>query len=542
MISTELATAGKPARLLRRSRRGPVALTLMAMLAVAVVLLPLAYLLLRAASADGDAWAGLLRPTTLRLLAGSAALAGGSALASCALALPLAWLTVCSDLPLRRLWTVLTLLPLVVPTYIAAFGIVAVLGPRGMLQQLLAPLGVERLPSIYGFWGALAAITLCSYPYVLLGARAALLRCDPALEETARTLGDGPLKVFWRVQLPQLRPAVAAGGLLVALYALSDFGAVSLLQFNSFARAIYTQYRASFSREGAALLALLLVLLTTLVLLIEERVRGAGHTARSTAACARPRRPVALGRWRWSALAYCAAVCGLALGVPLLALVYWLLRGLSNGQALGPVWTGTAHSLLAAAPAAALAVAAALPVALLAARHGGSLSRLLERCAYLGYALPGIVVALALVFFGATYAPLLYQTLPMLQLAYLVRFLPQALGSLRAGLGQINPRLEEAGRALGRSPARVTATITGPLLAPAALASATMVFLSTLKELPATLLLGPTGFGTLATGVWGAVAEAFFARAAAPALILLLAASAGIGLILTQEERGGEGL
>jgi iron(III) transport system permease protein len=537
MISTELATAPKPATLLRRSRRWPVALTLAAMLAVVVVLLPLAYLLVRAGAADASAWAALLRPSTLRLLGGSAALAAGSALLSCALALPLAWLTVCSDLPLRRVWAALAMLPLVIPTYIAAFGIVAVLGPRGMLQQLLAPLGVERLPSIYGFWGALAAITLCSYPYVLLAARAALLRCDPALEESARTLGDGPLRVFWRVQLPQLRPGVAAGGLLVALYALSDFGAVSLLQFNSFARAIYTQYRASFSREGAALLALLLVLLTVAVLLVESRVRGAGHTARSTAACARPRRPVRLGRWRWPALAFCAVVCGLALGVPLLALCYWLARGLSNGQALGPVWAEAGHTLLAAGPAAALAVAAALPLALLAARHASLLSRLLERCAYLGYALPGIVVALALVFFGATYAPLLYQTLPMLQMAYLVRFLPQAVGGLRAGLGQINPHWEEAGRALGGSPARVTATITGPLLAPAALASVTTVFLSTMKELPATLLLGPTGFGTLATGVWGAVAEAFFARAAAPALFLVLAASVGIGLILAQEDR-----
>ncbi|HMQ35624.1 MAG TPA: ABC transporter permease subunit, partial [Chloroflexaceae bacterium] len=246
----------------RRRKPRPWLLVILSAAVVALVVLPLAYLALRAAGAGPEAWAALLRPRTLRVLAGSAALALGTAALSTLVALPVAWLTVATDLPLRRFWAVATLLPLAVPSYIAGFAMIAVLGPRGLLQQLLAPLGIERLPPIYGFGGALLALTLCSYPYVLLTVRAALRRCDPAVEEAARSMGDSPLTVCFRVLLPQLRPAIAVGALLVALYSLSDFGAVSLLQFDSFTRAIYVQYRGSFDRSGAALLAILLVGLT----------------------------------------------------------------------------------------------------------------------------------------------------------------------------------------------------------------------------------------------------------------------------------------
>jgi len=524
----------------RRRKPRPWLLIALSMGVVALGVLPLLYLFLRAADAGPEAWAALLRPRTLAVFTGSAALALGVAGMSILVALPVAWLTVATDLPLRRLWSVATLLPLAVPSYIAGFAIIAVLGPRGLLQQLLAPIGVERLPSIYGFGGALFALTLCSYPYVLLMVRAALRRCDPAVEEAARSMGDGPLKLFFRILLPQLRPAIAVGGLLVALYTLSDFGAVSLLQFDSFTRAIYVQYRGSFDRSGAALLSLLLVLLTVGLLGLERLVRGRPSMSRTTSAVARPRRLVSLGWWRWPAMLYCAGLTLLGVGMPLGALSYWLVRGLSNGQQLDMLWNATGNSVLAASLASVVTVACALPVALLTVRFPGKLSRLIEHVAYLGYALPGLVVALALVFFGATYVPLLYQTLPLLLIGYTVRFLPQAVGSLRTTLHQLNPRVEEAARSLGRHPFGVLASITAPLLAPGMLAGSALVFLTAIKELPTTLLLGPSGFPTLATMVWSATSEAMFTRAAAPALILLLISALAMALMVAQERAGEE--
>jgi iron(III) transport system permease protein len=508
------------------------------MVVAAATLLPLGYLLMRAAGA-GFAKVGdiLLRPRTLEVFFGSAALALTVTLASMVIGLLLAWLTVRTDLPGRRFWAVATVLPLALPSYVGAFTLIAALGPRGMVQGWLEPVGIERLPSIYGFSGALLALTLFTYPYVLLSVRAGLRGLDPSLEEAARSMGRSPYRVFWEITLPHLRPSIYAGGLLVALYTLSDFGAVSLLRFNSFTRAIYLQYSASFDRSVAAVLALLLVVLTLLILTIEARMRGKARYYRSSSGALRRPARVRLGRWQGPALAFCGLITAVGVVLPLAVIAFWLVRGLLSGEELRLGWEIVVNSISASGLAALVAVLAAIPVAVLSVRFPGRFTRSLERTAYVGYALPGIVLALALVFFGANYATILYQTLAMLVFAYVIRFLPQATGSTRASLLQISPRLEEAARNLGRSPMQVLTSITGPLLKPGLLTGLALVFLTGMKELPATLLLGPTGFNTLATRIWAATEEAFFARAAAPALLLVLVSAISIWIILSQEEK-----
>lgn len=505
--------------------RPPALVWVPAVVVAAAMLLPLIYLVLR--SSEGG-WAEVAETVfdddTLAVLLRSVVLASVVTFASIAVAVPLAWLTARTDLPGRQAWAVLAALPLVIPSYVGGFVLVSVLGPRGTLQGVLEPLGVERLPEIYGLFGAALALTLFSYPYVFLTARSALRGMDPALEEAARSLGSGAWGSFFRVTLPQARPAIVAGGLLVALYSLSDFGAVSLLHFDSFSAEIYIQYRSAFDRTPAAILALMLVALTATVLFIEGRTRGRLRYHRSTVGVARPGggAAVRLGRWRWLALAFCAAVVALALVAPVGVLVFWLLRGLAEGEPLRLVWGATANSVYVSALAAALAALAALPVAVLAVRHPGRASGMLERLTYLGYGLPGIVLALSLVFFGSNMAPWAYQTIGLLVFAYAVHFLPQAVGATRSALLQVRPSVEEAARGLGRKPASVIATVTVPLARSGILAGAALVFLTTMKELPATLLLSPIGFDTLATSIWTATTDAFFARAAAPALILIL--------------------
>jgi iron(III) transport system permease protein len=194
------------------------------------------------------------------------------------------------------------------------------------------------------------------------------------------------------------------------------------------------------------------------------------------------------------------------------------------------------NSLVAGALAAALAAVLALPVAFLVVRHPGRLTSTVEGILYSAYAVPGIVVALAAVFFVINVAPVVYQTLLVLVIAYAVRFLPQAVGPTRSSLAQVGPRLSEAARTLGDSPSTAFRTITLPLLRPGVLAGIALVFLTTVKELPLTLLLGPTGFETLATQIWGAATEGFYARAAAPAALLMLLSAASVGLILRSEE------
>jgi iron(III) transport system permease protein len=480
-------------------------------------------------------WEIASAPRTIELLVRTALLAVSVTGAAVLIAVPLAWLTVRSDLPFRRTWVVLTALPLAIPTYVGGFTFVAALGPRGLVQGWLEPLGVDRLPSIYGFPGAWLALTLFTYPYVLLTVRAALRRIDPSLEEASRTLGRSRLATFWHVTLPQLRPSITAGALLVALYTLSDFGAVSLLRFDSFTRVIFAQYRGSLDRSAAATLGLMLMALTLLVLTAETRTRGRSGYHRLHGSGARATATVPLGPWRWPAFAACTGLVTIALVLPLGVIGYWLARGIAAGEPLRLTTTLAANSVVASALGAVVALVAAWPVAVLAARHPGRLSNLIERASYTGFALPGVVVALSLVFFGARVVPAVYQTRTMLVFAYVVLFLPQAVGALRSSLLQVPPSLEEASRLLGRRRLATARLVVLPLVRPGALAGLALVFLTCMKELPATLLLAPTGYSTLATQVWNATSEAFFGRAAAPALALVLLSSLPMALLVLRE-------
>jgi iron(III) transport system permease protein len=499
------------------------------------IFLPIAYLVVRAVSADGQAWALVLRTSTLMTLLRTTWLALTVTGASICLALPLAWLTVRTDLPGRRLWTVLTALPLVIPSYVGAYLMVASLGPRGMVSRWLMEAGLPGLPSIYGYTGALLVLTLFSFPYLLLSLRAALQGMDAALEEAGRSLGYSPWKTFWKVTFPQLHPALAAGSLLVSLYVLRDFGAVAILRYDTFTRVIYTQYQSSFDRASAALLSLFLIGLTLAILGIDRWSRSRLRYDCNTQGGRRQPATVKLGKWRWPALIFCGSCVLFGLVIPAGVLLYWLVRGLQAGEQLAPVWLAAKNSLLVSGLAAGFTLLGAIPFVILNVRWPSRGSMLLERLTYLGYALPGIVIALGLVYFGSRYALSLYQTLPMLVLAYLILFLPQAIGALRASFLQVSPMLEEAGRSLGRRPENVFMNITLPLIRPGVLAGAGLIFLTTMKELPATLILSPLGFKTLAMAVWMEVSEAYFARAAAPALVLILVSSLTLAFLMAKE-------
>lgn len=500
--------------------------------------LPLFYLMVRANEIGwAESWRIASSARTRDLLWSTVRLAVAVTVASVAIAVPLAWLTTRTDLPLRRFFLVVTALPLAIPTYVGSWALIGALGPRGMLQGVLERFGVERVPSIYGFWGAFGVLTLFSYPYVLLNVRAAYRRLDPSLEEASRSLGQGWATTFRRVVLPQLRPSIVSGSLLVSLYVLSDFGAVAMLRYDTFTRAIYNQYRGALDRSSAAVMGLVLVVLTLAVLVGEQRSRRGEHVHRLHAGGARQATPVRLGPWRWPAASAIVSLASVALILPLGVIAYWLQRGASAGEPVMPARQLVTNSLTAALAAAAVGVLAAWPVAALTVRHPGRLARLVERMSWSGYALPGIVVALSLVFFGVRQLPWAYQTFSMLVVAYVILFLPQAIGAIRSSLLQVTPSLEEASWLLGAGRLRTLARVVVPLTRPGTFAGFALMFLTTMKELPATLLMAPTGFATLATRIWNATAEGFIGRAAGPALALVLLSSVPMGVLVWREER-----
>ncbi len=504
----------------------------------ASLLLPLVYLVVRTFDAGGGVWDLLFRQRVLGILGRTVLLVVTVTGASVILALPLAWLTARTDLPMRRAWVVLSALPLVIPSYVAGFIVVAALGPRGMLQGALdGPFAIDRLPDIHGYAGALLTLTFLSFPYVVLTVRAAMLRIDPAMEESSRGLGHGNWSTFFFVTLPLLRPGIAAGGLLVALYSLSDFGAVSLLRYETFTWAIFVQYESALDRTLGAGLSLSLVALALVVVGVELVSRGRARYYSSSSLASRPPSALHLGRWKWPAVAYCSTIVAISLAAPMSILGYWVARGTKAGEPLNLVWEAVGNSVYVAALAATAAVIAALPVAVLSVRYPGLFSGFLERLSYIGFALPGIAIALALVFFGARYAPLLYQSTGLLLLGYVVLYLSPALGAVRASLLQISPRIEEAARGLGNTPLHAFSSVTLPVARPGLLAGWALVFLLVMKELPATLILSPIGFNTLATSIWSAASEAFFARAALPALLLIVASAIPLTFLMLRERR-----
>jgi iron(III) transport system permease protein len=515
------------------ARPAPAWLSAAGLLVALVTVLPAAYLLVVVAGDLGDALADALTSRTAAILARTLGLAAAVTATAVAIALPIGWLTVRTDLPGRRAWAALCTLPLVIPSYVGAYLFVAALGPNGMLQDAL---GVERLPSIYGFGGAWLVLSLFTYPLVLLPLRGALRRIDPQLEDAARAMGRGPLAVFRTVVLPQLWPVLAAGGLLVALYVVSDFGAVSLLRFDSFTREIYVAYKSSFDRTAAASLGAVLVVVMFGLLLLSSRLRSAKVVHRLGPGTLRPARPYRLGRWRWPALAFCALVVAVAFVLPVAVLLYWASEGISTGSTtLSRAAALGGNSFFVSAGAAALGAVAALAVAALAVRHPSRFSAIVERASHAGYALPGILVALALVFFATRLVPPLYQTTALLVLGLTIHYLPLAVGPIAAALLQVSPRVEEAARGLGRSRAEVFRTVTAPLARGGVLAGAALVFLHAMKELPATLILAPLGFETLATDIWTQTSFGFYEASAIPALLLLAVAAAPVYLL---SERG----
>jgi iron(III) transport system permease protein len=513
-----------PAGLSRSARTAPLSLRVAAALVAALFATPLTYLVvrnvgelagLRDALIDRRAIDPLIRSLTLAAaVAASAAVAGTG----------VAWVLARTNVPFRRLWAALAPLPLVFPSFVGAFALQASLARGGLLESWFGMAGFR----VEGFVGAWAVLTMFTFPYVLLPVGARLLSLPPSYEESARLLGRSPLAVFRTVVLPQLSGAIRAGALLVFLYVISDFGAVQLLRYDTLTRVIYEN--RLLDRERSLALALLLAVIALLVASGERRMSR--RAPAPTVARARPSMRLDLGRWRWPTAVLMAAVVALTLIGPLVSLGFWAWRGVDGAadstgyltdqlsDLARPAWS-TAWVSVATALAAVVIV---LPVAYLTGRHRSRLTGPANALVVSGFALPGLVIALAVIAL-ATSGPdpvfALYRTFPLLVLAYVVHFGAQSMRSAQVALTSVPTRLDDAARMLGAGRVRRLATIDLPLMLPGLAAGAGLVLLSTMKELPATLLLSPFGFETLATRMWGATEDGFLAEAGIASLVLV---------------------
>jgi iron(III) transport system permease protein len=489
--------------------RPPAGLLSAAVFAVLLVLLPLGFTAVQAIGGGVQAGTRLLfRPLVGELLINTLAIVVATTLTSAVIGTAAAWFVERTRLPGRRVWAVLSAVPLAVPAFITSYA------------------WVSLSPALQDFKGALLVVTSAYYPLVYLPVAAALRGMDPALEETARSLGCGPWNRFFRVVLPQLRPALLGGMLLVALDVLAEFGAFGLLRFRTFTTEIYAEYRISFNGAGASLLAGVLILLCLVCLVAELKVRGGARYARLGRGTRRRPSFHELGRAKIPVLLGFVSLSGITLGVPLVTILYWLTQ--NNAAAISPAQAsagGLIHAALASLSlgliGAALTTLLALPLGFLATRYQGRLVTLLERAAYLAQGVPGIVIALAIVSLAVHALRPLYQSAALLVVAYSILFLPLALVSVRAALAQAQPGLEESARALGLNWVGALRRVTLPLAAPGLGAAGALVFISVVTELTTTLLLAPIGTRTLATQIWVDTSTLAFAAAAPYAAVLV---------------------
>jgi iron(III) transport system permease protein len=494
----------------RRPQR-PVALLTVSYLVAAILVLPLVFLLIEAQGAGAsDVVHLIVRPLTGTLLWNTIRLTAVVTVACAVIGTGAAWCVERTDLPGRRVWAVLVVVPLAIPDFVVSFG------------------WNSLWTWAHGFRGAVIVMTLAVYPLVYLPVAASLRSADPSQEEVARSLGSGRVKTFARITLGQAKGAIAGGCLLVALIMLAEYGAFEIVGYQTFTTEIFTEFNG-YSLAASCALSLVLVLLSLLVLAGEGLVRSRGRVSRSGPMTQRLSPPQRLGWARWPVLALFAVLVLLALGVPVGSTLYWMADGLPpalSGGANVSLLDAAGHTALFGAGAGALATVMAFPVALLAIRHGGRMRHVLERSTYLVLGLPGVVIAFALSYFTERYAAGFgYGTSMLLVACYAIMFFPLALVGVKASLARAPASLDEVARSLGQRRLAVLFRVTARLAGPGLAAAFCLVFLSVVTELTATLLLVPTGTQTLATQFWSYKTNLSYSQAAPFALVMILVAA-----------------
>ncbi|HJR77618.1 MAG TPA: iron ABC transporter permease [Nitrospiraceae bacterium] len=500
---------------------------------------PVLYISFLAARADGATWSRLWSTRVPELLWNTLSLAMSVSVLTFFLGFSLAWLVVRYEFPGRRIWEWALVLPLAMPTYVLAYVYAHLFGMGGPVDQWWQSLfGPEaHIVSPQSFLGVSLIMALDTFPFVYLLARGALLSMNVSYEEVARIAGVRPWQIMWRVTLPLIRPALVAGLALVVLYVVSDFGAISLLRYQTLTYAIYQQMTGRYDQAAASILSILLVGMALVFLVLERWFRRRSRFYQTT------------GRYKTSPRRRCGIVgtsvitafvivifCT-AFGAPAALLAQWSVAAVSQGaldaRFLGFMW----NSAFLSCVAASVAVLIGLPLAYFAGRRPTRLNMACLQAAYAGYALPGPVAALAVLALFTSFVPFLYGSVIVLIIAYVIHFLPAGLQSLEPAIQQVTPNLEEAGRTLGLRARDTMRRITLPLIRNGFLAAWVLMFLQAMKELPATLLLRPVGFDTLAIRVWLEASEEYYQLAAPSALLIVVLSLPALLLLVSRDWR-----
>jgi iron(III) transport system permease protein len=523
------ALAGSPAA---ANRSWLFASTIIALLAVA----PIVALVLIATQSSGDLWPHLISYVLPHALTQTALMLAGVSVIVVSVGTGSAWLVTAYDFRLRRLFEWALLLPLAIPTYIIAFAYLDLMHPIGPVQSTLRALFGLRPRDLHFLEmrtlpGCIFVLGVVLYPYVYLFARAMFLMQAASLVEAARMLGAGPAAVFFKVVLPLARPAIAVGTSLALMEAINDIGASEFLGVQTLTVSIYATWVNRTSMPGAAQIAIAMLVVVVALIVIERRARSRQRYA-AEASRARQLQPVRLhGPWAVLAPILCAVPVVLGFLAPAAYLANEAWKRLSFAGFSSRLIQETLNTMLLSAIATLVIIGAGLVVAFAARQSRAGLHLL--RIASLGYAVPGTVLAIGLLWplalvdaglnrIGLVSGMFLSGSIAALVYAYGARFMAIAAGGIEAGLSRIPPSFDQAARMLGRTPGGTIRAIHLPLVRPALFTAALLVFVDCMKELPATLLLRPLAFETLSTHLYGEAARGTYEDGAIAAILIVL--------------------
>ena len=495
-------------------------LQIMSLIVLLLIAVPLVYVAINLISSPNKFIEYITDQKTLFLAWNTIILSFTVTIASICISVPLAILTIRSNLPLKRLFRVLLCLPLVFPSYIYGFLFIILFGPKGVVYNIFKQIGIQQVPDLYGFWGAFACLTLLSFPYIFISVSSSLIKLDYSYEEVSSSLGKSFWYTYGKVIIPLLKPSIIVGAVLVTLYVVSDFGAVSLLQYKSFSAVIYNQYQ-TIQRGAAASTSSILILIGLLSIWFYRPDSANTDLYRSSATVSRNNKLIDLSYLKWIITFFIILLVFISVIMPISVLIYWGYNYTINYDDFFKI-SSIYNSLYSSLIGSIATVVFAIPIALLITKHKSYFSKIIEKISYIGFVLPGIVVALSVVYFGINFAMPIYQTIILLSIGYIILFIPVAIGIIKPILLQINPKLEESAKSLGASNFKIWKNINLPSMMPGLTGAFAIVFILIMKELPATLILSPLNFNTLATSVWTHATEANFGMAAVYSGILLL--------------------
>ena len=506
---------------------------------VVIAAIPLLFVIYSSGQLSLSGWQALWSERLPGLMWNTLSLAVLVAIGSFILGVSSAWLIARRHFVGRKLAIWLMILPLAIPTYVFAHIYTTLFEDDGWIGKMWLGIFGDSIaiPDLYNVGGVAFILSIAGFSYVFLLVRSALEHSNPSLEEAARIQGLSPSAVFWRVNLPLLRPAIAAGLALVVLHVLSDFGAVSMLRYQTFTLSIYLQMNGRFDYQSAAGLSMVLVFLSLSFLVFERwsRSRQRYYASATQLRRASLRHASVFEQamiWLWL-----GTITLFAFVLPMMWMIDWSLSAWQAGLLDITFWGYVSNSLIVAGAAATLAIFAAFPVAFFHTRKQSPLSTTYIQLSSIGFVLPGPVIALGVLsFILAVLAPL-YGGLAALLMALVVRFLPLAVQSQEAALQHLTPSIEQAGRILGAAPFENLRRVVLPMISNGMIVAWVLVFIDALKELPATLILRPTGFDTLPVRIWIEASEESLELAAPAALMLVVGTLPALWLMMRNEKR-----